>query len=176
MVADPGKARGDQLALGEQFLAVAHGVSIGDETAIAVGGDIGAPQHDVVAANERIERGLGVGTRRCASFNRRHFDRGQANFAAVIERESTAVDDAFGDAVRNHVAAANRRRLRLLLRHRAGASAECCKLDRQRSGQKDPTTPSHHRPQANGRNTAVLRRTCLDAGRLCYIGASIAVP
>src|SRR5580692_1812968 len=71
---------------------------------------------------------------------------------------SAADADAFGDAVRNHVAAANRRRLRLLLRHRAGTSAECCKLDRQRSGQKDPTTPSHHRRQANGRNTAVLRR------------------
>jgi hypothetical protein len=56
MVADPGKAGGDQLALGEQFLAVAHSVSIGDEAAIAVGGDIGAPQHDVVAANERRAR------------------------------------------------------------------------------------------------------------------------
>ncbi len=158
MVADPGKAGGDQLALGEQFLAVAHGESISDDPAITVGGDVGAAQHDVVAANERIERGFGGGARRCASFKRRHFDRGQADFAAVIERESTAVDDAFGDAVRNHVAAANRRRLLLLLRHRAGTSAKSCKLDRQRSGQKDPTTPSHHRRPANGGNTAVLRR------------------
>src|ERR1700730_14971949 len=136
MVADPGKSRGDQLALREQFLA---------------------------AANERIKRGPGGGGRRCTGFKRRYFDRGQADLAAVVEHETAAVDDVFGNAARDYVAATNRRAIRLLLRYRAGTSAKSCKLDRQRSGQKDPSTPSHHRLAANGRNTAVLRRAWMPA-------------
>jgi hypothetical protein len=79
-VANPGKTRRDQFALGEKLLAVAYRIGVGDQAPVAVGREFRAPQHDGVAADQRVERCLGSGAarRRGAVLRRRqrrHLDR-----------------------------------------------------------------------------------------------------
>ncbi len=149
-VADPGKTRRDQLALDEDLIAVALGIGIGDDAALAVGGDFGATQDHLVAGSER---GKGIPGRRTARRRSglrrqrklRHFDRGEADLAAVVKGERAAVADALDRAVRDLAGAARVRGILLLLCGCAKASARGSNKSRGNHCQNG-IPPAHHRP------------------------------
>jgi hypothetical protein len=92
----------------KKLVAIAYDVRISEQASVAIGAGLGPAQHDLVAPGQRIKRGGGF--RRCGGVlratKRRDLDCGQADLAAVIEHESSSVENPADHAAGNLVAAA----------------------------------------------------------------------
>jgi hypothetical protein len=88
---------------------------------------------------------------------RRHLDRGETDFAAVLERERTAIDNAGRRTARDGFAAARRSTHGLLLRRGAKTSEHDCQIGRNGRG-RAPVPPADHQRQGKGGNAALLRQ------------------
>jgi hypothetical protein len=88
---------------------------------------------------------------------RRHLDRGETDFADVLERERAAIDNAGRRTAHDGFAAARRSTHGLLLRRSAKTSERDCQIGRDGRGQAPVPTADHQR-QAKGGNAAVLRQ------------------
>jgi len=134
---------------------------IGEDPAVAVSRCVGAPQHHLGSFEQRAEgvpcltaagRGLGV-----RPGERRDFNGGKPDLAAVLERESSAIDNARRSTARDSFAATRERTYGLLLRRSAGTSEHDCQIGRNGRGQA-PVPPADHRRQGKGGNAAALRQ------------------
>src|SRR5262249_60878893 len=79
-----------------------YDIAVGEKASVAIRASFALLQHDLIAPGERIQsRRAGAPLRWSAALRRRqrrHFDRGQTDFASIPEHESAAVEDVANNA------------------------------------------------------------------------------